>query len=184
MADSLNITISDEGKALIALVKKRLSVLYDTDTEGAFAQSVRSWDDDMWAVLFEFAIGELNSALPTTIDLSLDNYPLSSGAAAYALQLALIIAVIQQLRMVYVEQPDVSSTSAPFANRRDYLDRWGTILSDFENQLKDACQKLTLVVAGGSLGKGFKLIINIRTISIQGPSFGRSERPMPWWLRI
>ncbi len=91
------------------------------------------------------------------------NFPVAVWGAL--LEQLLYIEVIKHLRRSYVEIPDiVLGTSISRGDRRDYLDRWGTILADEQEDLKIMLDNfkmahmglgnVSVLVAGGAYGQG------------------------------
>jgi hypothetical protein len=78
------------------------------------------------------------------------------------LELATYIEVLKHLRRSYVEQPDVRNASLGYLDRRDYMQRWGEILRDEQEDLKDALEiykiaamglgRPSVLISGGAFG--------------------------------
>lgn len=114
------------------------------------------------AQLLKQAVGRLNTlAYPHGRYAADDKFPVAAWGPL--LEQILYIEVIKHLRRSYVEIPDiVLGTSISRGDRRDYLDRWGTILGDEQEDLKIMIDNfkmahmglgnVSVLVSGGAYG--------------------------------
>lgn len=91
------------------------------------------------AQLLRVAVGRLNTIAQPFQTYTIDGdggatFPILSWGPL--LEQALYVEVIKHLRRSYVEQPLLTGGDAARLDRRDYLDRWGDILDQEEEDLK------------------------------------------------
>jgi hypothetical protein len=136
------------------------------------------------AQLLRIAVGRLNTAAQPYQTYTIDG----DGGASFPVQQwgsllesALYVECLRHLMRSYVEQPEVQSGSGVSRlDRRDYMDRWGTVLQDEQQMLKS--QLDTFKIAHMGLGTA--------RVLVSGGAYGRwgptrlplSEAARPRWL--
>ena len=81
---------------------------------------------------------------------------------------------------------DTSRVGAPDVVRRDYLNRWQSVLTDYQNQLKEAGKKLSTVLQDMSAAHNTIALIDWASTpyaSLGWPFFRSYEKALPWWGR-
>jgi len=129
-------------KNIVESVWIRFADLFDSPYGGPNLQVYRQthFNRNRIAQLMIPALQRLNSAASPhqTFAYGGDDFPFPAWGGLLAQ--SLYIEVIKHLRRSYVEQPDVQlATNVSRLDRKDYMDRWGTILdmetADFERDL-------------------------------------------------
>jgi hypothetical protein len=135
----------------------RFADLYDSPQGGPHLQVYfeSHFSLNRVAQLLRVAVGKLNTIAQPHQTYTIDG----DGGATFPvtvwgplLEQALYVEVIKHLRRSYVEQPDIRNDSGVArADRRDYLDRWGLILEDEQEDLKKRLD--TFKISSMGLGK-------------------------------
>lgn len=124
----------------------RFADLFDSPYGGPHLQSYfqSKFDRGRMAQLLQIAVGRLNTISQPHTSYSLIEPPNGPGFPidqwGGLLDQALYIECLKHLMRSYVEQPEVQGVSVARQDRRDYLQRWQTILEmeqkDFDRQLE------------------------------------------------
>jgi hypothetical protein len=178
--------LADTMKAVIETTWNRFSDLFDYATEGPHLQTYvqSNFGRNRMAQLLKIAVGRLNTASQPYQTYTLDG----DGGASFPVQQwgsllesALYVECLRHLMRSYVEQPDVQGGSGVSRlDRRDYMDRWGTVLQGEQEVLKS--QLDTFKIAHMGLGTA--------RVLVSGGAYGRwgptrlplSEAARPRWL--
>lgn len=158
--------LSDDFKALVESVWIRFADLFDSPFGGAHLQVYYQtrFGRGRMAQLLSVALGKLNTVSQPTMTYTLGPdgtiFPLAQWGAV--LESGLYIEVIKHLMRSYVEQPEALGVNIARLDRRDYLQRWQTILNmeqaDYEAQLEHfkirhmGLGRARVLVAGGVYG--------------------------------
>jgi hypothetical protein len=125
------------------------------------------------AQLLSFAMGRLNTAAQPFQTYTLDGnggatFPLTTWGPL--LEQALYVEILKHLRRSYVEQPLLMGGEVTRHDRRDYMDRWGQVLSDEQNQLKEQLDVFKI----RSMGLGRPAVL------VSGGAYGRAPSGIPF----
>lgn len=130
-------SLSDEERDIVRSVSSRFADLYDNTLGRSrfnfFEQYQSTFGIERVAQMMEFACRVINNYMtPTTSyvigDSTGPNFPRKWYSV---LEVATYIELLRHAIRSYVEQPNVSgSTDIPYADRRDYVQRWGTVLEE------------------------------------------------------
>lgn len=178
--------LDERGKHVVDLVCDMFGDLFDNNEFGPFIGEFTHYSKDRVAELMEPAIGNLLLLLKVTgLRWRSDTFPYGNKTAEAALQLSLTCEVIRHLIRSYVEIPDTGRVGAPDIVRRDYLNRWQSILQDYDNRLKDAAKKLTAELYDESAAAGLytKVLVDYPSMAGSYIPFNTAERPSYgfWW---
>lgn len=175
--------LDSDARSVVDSVRNGFADLFDNDEFGPFIKEFTDFDNDRYAQLLEFAIGDVEIIVGIGgLNWREGTYPYSMGSARRCLTLALTIEVIRHLMRSYVEIPDTSRVGAPDVVRRDYLSRWQGLLNDYQQQLKDAGKKLTADLYGQEAYSHQKVLVDLASmrgiVNVDAPV----ERPQfGWW---
>jgi len=163
-ATSLYESLTSSWRSLIESVWWRFADLFDSDVGGPhlkmYAQS--SFGRERMAQLLKIGMAKLNSnSQPyTTFALTAD-FPFTQWGGL--VEQLTYIEMIKHLMRTYVEQPDAVGVQAARLDRRDYLNRWQTILTMELDDVKTAIDVFKIsqmnlghsavLVAGGIYGE-------------------------------
>lgn len=177
--------IPEGGRRIIEICKERFADMFDNDMFGPFPEEFTPYSDQRLETLFESAIGRVSSYIMISgLNWDPENYPYDNQAAKYCLITSMTIEMILHFMRTYVEIPDTSRVGAPDIVRRDYLNRWQSVLKDYTDDLKQAAKKLTSDEYSDlvSSGQTSKVLVDYGTMNNRYmPYPGQAERPMVWW---
>ena len=176
--------LDDRAEEVVSIVMAEFSDMFDNDDFGPFIQEFTHFGPDRYAQLFELAVGDVQLLVTVaTLTWTDRSFPYHLASAKRCLSLALTIEVIRHLIRSYVEIPDTSRVGAPDVVRRDYLSRWQGILSDYQQQLKDAGKKLNgdLYNEMAASGRFTKVLIDYPSTRGTWIADQPAERPQAWW---
>ena len=115
--------------------------------------------------LLRVAVGRLNTIAQPHMTYTIDdnNRPFPVLAWGPLLEQACYVEVLKHLRRSYVEQPQLVGGDIARVDRRDYLDRWGVILADEDEDLRSRLNvfkianmglgRPSVLVSGGVYGR-------------------------------
>lgn len=178
--------LPDGAKEVVQLAKSQFSDLFDNDELGPFIEEFTGFSDDRWAQLLDLAVGDVGLGMSyQDFSWTVSSYPYAWQAARRALVLALTIEMVRHLVRSYTEIPDTGRVGAPDLVRRDYSSRWQSLLSDYQQQLKDACSTLDANAYGQDMSSGqyFKALVDWPSAANSYIPWNTAERPSwnPWW---
>lgn len=128
-------------KEIVDQVWMRFDDLFDSPAGGPHLQTYfqSKFGRGRVAQLLRVAVGRLNTVSQPHQTYTIDgdggaSFPTTSWGPL--LEQAAYVETIKHLRRSYVEQPAFEGSTVARLDRRDYLDRWGQILEDEEEDLK------------------------------------------------
>lgn len=160
-------SLDEDVRDIVDIVWLKFADLYDSPDGGPHAQVYLQthFSRGRFAQLLDAALRRLNvqSQPKTVYTLSAQDgkkFPVAQWGGM--LEQALYIEVIKHLRRIYTEQPEVVGVNVARMDRRDYLNRWGTILADEEDEFVRSLEAFKIshmglgrahaLVTGGSYG--------------------------------
>lgn len=161
--------LNDDMRSIVETTWMRFSDLFDSPGGGPNLQTYfqTHWDRGRVAQLLKLAVGTLNTVAQPWQTYTIDGvggaeFPVAMWGAL--LERCLYVECIKHLRRTYTEQPMPNgSVNVTYLDRRDYLQRWGEILTDEEATLRgqlDAFKianmgmgKPAILVSGGVYGR-------------------------------
>lgn len=161
--------LADPMKQIVESVWHRFADLFDSPMGGPNLQVYfqSHFTRGRIAQLLKIAVGILNTTAQPYQTYTLDG----DGGATFPvakwgplLEQALYCEVLKHLRRSYVEQPLLMGGEVTRHDRRDYMDRWGQVLSDEQAQLKS--QLDTFKIASMGLGRP--------AVLVSGGAYGRT----------
>lgn len=150
-------------KQLVDQVYNRFEDLFDSPTGGPnlLTYFETRFNRGRIAQMMALGLGRLNTISQPHMSYALDTFPMDQWGAL--LERATAVEVIKHLRRSYVEQPAFEGGQVTRLDRRDYLQRWGEILEDEEEDLKGQLEsfkianmgfgKPSVLVSGGVYGR-------------------------------
>lgn len=157
--------LSFEAKAVVEGVWLRFADLFDSALGGPHLQEYAQthFGRGRIAQLLRVALGKLNTTAQPhgTFSVEQNDFPFARWGAL--LEQGLYIEAVKHLIRSYVEQPEVVlGTSVSRLDRRDYMNRWQTILDMETEDYKDALGifkmeymglgNVSVLVSGGAFG--------------------------------
>jgi hypothetical protein len=140
-------------KEVVDQVWMRFADLFDSPMGGPHLQSYfqSAFGRGRVAQLLRVAVGRLNTIAQPFQTYTVDgdggaSFPITSWGPL--LEQALYVEVIKHLRRSYVEQPEFQGSAVARLDRRDYLERWGEILEQEEEDLKSRLSVFKLANMG------------------------------------
>lgn len=179
--------LPEGAQAPVRNVMSYFTMQFDNNDWGPFLEEVTPFDIDAVANLLPAALGTLMTyCMHPSANWNGSTFPWSVPYLASAFEVALKIEVIRQYIIGYVEMPDTSRLQAPDVVRRDYLNRWQSVLTDYQNQLKEAGKKLSAVLQDMNASQNTMALIDWASTpfaSMGWPFFNYYEKALPWWGR-
>lgn len=151
-------------KMIVEQVMIRFADLYDAPLGGPHLQIYLQshFGRNRIAQLLRQGVGRLNTiSQPYSTYAADEKFPLQQWGPL--LEQVLYVEVLKHLRRSYVEQPEVIlGTAISRLDRRDYMDRWGVILAEEAEDLKEMMStfkmanmglgSVSVLVSGGAFG--------------------------------
>lgn len=160
--------LTTDMRAIVEGVWLRLGDLYDSPAGGPNLATYfqTRFNRGRLAELLRVAMGRLNTAAQPYQTYTLDG----NGGASFPtqqwgplLEQALFVETVKHLRRSYLEQPQFTGGEVTRVDRRDYFDRWGSVLQEEQASLKEQLdvfkiRSMTLgqprvLVSGGVFGR-------------------------------
>lgn len=155
-------------KEVVDQVWVRFADLFDSPLGGPNLQTYfqANFGRGRIAQMLRQAVGRLNTIAQPYMTYTIDG----DGGASFPvvqwgplLEQATYVEVLKHLRRSYVEQPEFVGGSVARLDRRDYMDRWGQVLADEEDDLRNRLSSFkianmglgrpSVLVAGGVYGR-------------------------------
>lgn len=179
--------LPEGAQASVRNVAAYFTMQFDNNDWGPFLEEVTPYSIDADAALVPAALGTLMTyCMHPSANWDVNGFPWTVPYLSAAFEVALKIEIIRQYIIGYVEMPDTSRIGAPDVVRRDYLNRWQSVLTDYQNQLKEAGKKLSTVLQDMSASQNTIALIDWASTpyaSLGWPFFDFYEKPLPWWGR-
>lgn len=144
--------LPDEMKAVVENVWWRFADLFDSPIGGPHLQVYvqSNFGRDRLAQALRTALNRLNTISAPhqtfTLDTSGKQFPL--GEWGGVLEQALYVETLKHLKRSYVEQPSVEGIAQARFDRRDYMARWGEILTDEQADLEAMLDQFKMAFMG------------------------------------
>lgn len=115
---------------------------FDGEDEGPWLRdmTLNTFNKDKMESFIDEALTDINLQHPPT-DLTLDSFVTDNGDGTFTasgnlpvLTQAMVVQIIRHLIRSYVEQPDPVGAQIAWHNRRDYLQRWQSVLQEEKEQ--------------------------------------------------
>lgn len=155
--------LDDGMKQIVENVAHRFADCFDSPGGGPNLQVYfqTHWGRGRMAQMLRIACGRLNTMAQPAMVFTVDNFPLEQWGSL--LESMTYAECVRHLIRSYVEQPELAGGSVTRLDRRDYMDRWRTILKDEEDILKGQLDvfkirnmgfgKPRVLVSGGVYGR-------------------------------
>jgi hypothetical protein len=144
--DPFNPPVPDNNEIVAAKVWEKIEDCFDSEFGGPWLrdQTLNFFNRNKVIDFVDEALMDINLYHPPT-DLTISDFMTKRSDGTYA-QLPLLVeacflAVVRHLMRTYVEQPTPEGAQIVYEDRRDYVQRWGTIYQ-IEYQLFDHWAKL------------------------------------------
>lgn len=170
-------TLSDDYRTIALSVANRFSDLFDNSLgDGAFnfyEQYQSSYGLNRIAQMMGFAVGFINTKMVPNTRYTLTGqgvrFPMEWASV---LELGTYIEVLRHAVRTYVEQPSIiGGVDVPYADRRDYMQRWSTVLDETQRSFTDQIASMrrahlnlggtSTLVSGGIFGNIGAMATNI-----------------------
>lgn len=162
--------LSTEYQAIVEQTWDRFEDLFDSSVGGPhlreYAQS--SFGRERLARLLRIAIGRLNTVAQPHQSYSIEGNDFPFAEWGPLLEQALYVETIRHLIRSYVEQPSPEGVNVARLDRRDYLQRWQSVLAAEEQTLSTTLDhfkiaslslgRSAVMVAGGAYGNYVRLV--------------------------
>jgi len=178
--------LSDDQKFVIEQTTWTMGDLFDSTTGGPnlIEQFQTHYNYERLAQLLSVAVSRINVQGAIMTDYIVgpgENRPFPSHSLN-VLFLAHYVEVIRHFCRTYVEQPQVmGSPGVSYLDRRDYLQRWQSILKDEQEELKNAIRlfkrkelnlgSTSMIVAGGIFASNRQFISGSWAAGVHGSRF-------------
>lgn len=155
-------SLREEEKSVVESVAMMFADLFDNVSGGQPAfyeeyQSSFSWE--RIAQLMGLALSKINLSYQPVTRFSLSSGPSLPSHWLGLLQQATYVEVVRHFIRTYVEQPNITGGSVTYADRRDYMSRWESVLQDASKETEEAIKSAkisyigsmssSLIVSGG-----------------------------------
>lgn len=155
-------SFNEDEKDVIHLIWAMFGDLYDSTTGGPhlMEEFQSKFNSERIAQLLQIAVGRINlKKQPLTYWSLPGGFPMEFSGL---LVMAGYIEVIKHFIRTYVEQPDIRNADVSYTDRRDYLQRWQSVLQMEQEDLNDMTTLVkrkqlnlgsgSLLVSGGIFG--------------------------------
>lgn len=123
-------------KAVVEQTWNRFADGFDSSLGGPNLQEYfqSHFNRNRYAQLLQTALNRLNIISQPRQTYDFESFPVEKFGAV--LEFALYIEVLKHLRRSYVEQVDPRNVSVAWLDRRDYLNRWGIVLTEEQTEFR------------------------------------------------
>lgn len=159
--------LTDDFKGIVDSVWARFADMFDSPSGGPNLQTYfqSSWGRGRIAQCMSWALDRINTAAQPYSNYGSDPagslFPIATWGAL--LRQATYVEALKHLRRSYVEQPEFQGSSITRLDRRDYMDRWASVLADEEALMRPQLDNFkikqmglgrpAILVSGGVYGR-------------------------------
>ena len=187
MANPTPESVQDAQDGIIEQVKANfidlVEGLYSNMEEGPFIGNLsETFTDERWSLFITNTIDDVNIRLATSgIAFTEESYPYDLPLGSSVLRAGMIVHAIKHFKISFAEYPDWNKVSSPTIDRRDYLNRWDTVLRDWEDRFKKGLEALAAQATFDMLGGSTQVLVDPASMNWGVPARRYGGIVPPWW---